>query len=66
MSEEQLRTLSAFMQISIDGYYCDAKGDMSFAKKPLDDAEWNKSVNRNPNSGGMLLFGRATYEMMAE
>jgi hypothetical protein len=33
------RALSAFTQISLDGCYCDARGDMSFAHKPPDDLE---------------------------
>lgn len=65
MPKKQSRTLSAFMQISLDGYYRDAKDDMSFAHKPPDDAEWNAFVKGNASSGGMLLFGRTTYDMMA-
>lgn len=59
------RHLTAFLQISLDGYYADAKGDMSFAHKPPDDSEWNEFVAGNARNGGMLLFGRITYEMMA-
>lgn len=59
------RTLGTFMQISLDGYYCDAHGDMSFAHKPPDDTEWHEFVAGNAKGGGMLLFGRTTYEMMA-
>ena len=65
MPNQHARTLSSFMQISLDGYYCDAQGDMSFAHKPPDDAEWNAFVSGNAAGGGMLLFGRITYEMMA-
>jgi dihydrofolate reductase len=53
------------MQISLDGYYCDPRGDMSFAHKPPDDAEWHEFVAGNASGGGMLLFGRKTYEVMA-
>jgi dihydrofolate reductase len=53
------------MQISLDGYYCDSRGDMSFAHKPPEDAEWQQFVTENASGGGMLLFGRTTYEMMA-
>lgn len=53
------------MQVSLDGYYCDARGDMSFAHKPPDDAEWQEFVSGNASGGGMLLFGRTTYQMMA-
>ncbi len=59
------RKLAAFIQISLDGYTCDAQGDMSFAHKAPADAEWNEFVAGNARGGGMLLFGRKTYEMMA-
>jgi dihydrofolate reductase len=59
------RTLSAFLQISLDGYYCDAHGNMDFAHKDPDDTEWNRFVTSNAKGGGMLVFGRTTYEMMA-
>ena len=59
------RSLGAFVHVSLDGYYCDPRGDMSFAHKPPDDAEWNEFVTTNASSGGMLLFGRKTYDMMA-
>jgi len=31
MSSTKSRQLTAFMQVSLDGYFCDAYGDMSFA-----------------------------------
>lgn len=61
----QSRKLGAFIHISLDGYYCDPRGDMSFAHKPPDDAEWNDFVTGNASGGGVLLFGRTTYDMMA-
>ena len=59
------RKLSSFLQISLDGYYCDAHGNMDFAHKPPDDTEWNRFVASNAKGGGVLVFGRTTYEMMA-
>jgi dihydrofolate reductase len=53
------------MEISLDGYFCDARGDMSFAHKTPDDAEWHQFVSENASGGGVLLLGRKTYEMMA-
>ena len=58
MPEKPSRTLSAFMQVSLDGYYCDPRGDMSFARKPPEDTEWHEFVSGNASGGGMLLFGR--------
>lgn len=58
-----MRTLSVFNNVSLDGYFTDAAGDMSWAHK--NDAEWHAFTNGNAQGGGALLFGRKTYEMMA-
>ena len=58
-----MRRLTAFEQVSLDGFFVDAKGDMSWAHKQ--DPEWNEFAAGNAKGGGMLLFGRVTYEMMA-
>ncbi len=58
-----MRRLIAFEQVSLDGYFVDAKGDMSWAHKQ--DPEWNEFAASNASGGGTLLFGRVTYEMMA-
>jgi dihydrofolate reductase len=57
-----MRKLIVFNQVSLDGYFTDAKGDMSWAHKS--DQEWNAFVEGNATSGGVLLFGRITYQMM--
>ena len=57
-----MRKLIVFNQVSLDGYFTDADGDMSWAHKQ--DAEWNAFVAENARSGGELLFGRITYELM--
>jgi dihydrofolate reductase len=58
-----MRKLIVFNQASLDGYFVDATGDMSWAHK--DDPEWNAFASENASGGGGLLFGRVTYEMMA-
>ena len=60
-----MRRVIAFEQVSLDGYFVDANGDMSWAHKDPADAEWNAFVGSNASGGGALLFGRITYEMMA-
>jgi dihydrofolate reductase len=40
-------------------------GDMSWAKADHQDAEWNAFVAENASGGGVLVFGRITYELMA-
>lgn len=57
-----MRKLRVFESISIDGYFTDDHGDMSWAH--TDDAEFTDWVAGNAGSGGELLFGRKTYEMM--
>jgi dihydrofolate reductase len=49
--------------MSLDGYFTDANGDMSWAHKQ--DPEWQAFVSENARGGGQLLFGRITYNLMA-
>lgn len=58
-----MRKLSVFNSVTLDGYFSDVHGDMSWAHKQ--DAEWNAFVGGNASGGGELLFGRITYELMA-
>jgi dihydrofolate reductase len=55
--------LVAYTSVSLDGYFTDANGDMSWAHKH--DPEWQAFVSANASGGGQLLFGRVTYELMA-
>jgi len=55
--------LVVFNQVTLDGYFADPKGDMSWAHKQ--DAEWNAFVADNAHGDSALLFGRITYDMMA-
>ncbi len=60
-----MRKLIVFNHVSLDGYFVDANGDMSWAKADHNDAEWNEFVSGNASGEGALVFGRVTYEMMA-
>lgn len=60
-----MRKLIVFNHVSLDGYFTDLKSDMSFARNPIPDAEWDAFVSRNAGGGGTLVLGRITYEMMA-
>lgn len=59
-----MRKLSVFNHISLDGYFVDKNGQMSWAKAHQDQ-EWNSFVAENAKGGGALVFGRVTYQMMA-
>ena len=61
-----MRRLIVFNMISLDGYFVDENGDMSWAHSDRsNDAEFNEFVQNNAKGGGELLFGRKTYELMA-
>jgi dihydrofolate reductase len=59
-----MRKLRVFESVSVDGYFADPGGDMSFAHHHGQDPEFGSWVAANASSGGALLFGRKTYEMM--
>ncbi len=58
-----MRKVIVFNQVSLDGFFTDAKGDMSWAHKQ--DPEWLDFVNGNAKGGGEAIYGRKTYELMA-
>lgn len=58
-----MRKLMVFNNITLDGYFTDANSDMSWAHKNADE-EWNKFTAENASGGGVLLFGRKTYDLM--
>ena len=58
-----MRKLAVFNNVTLDGYFTDANGDMSWAH--TDDPEWNAFVAENAKGGGEAVYGRITYQMMA-
>ncbi len=60
-----MRKLSVFNNVSLDGFFTDRDGDMSWAHAAGPDPEFDAYVAGNAGSGGTLLFGRVTYQMMA-
>jgi len=58
-----MRKIRVFENVSLDGFFADEKGDMSWAHKH--DEEWNAFASGNAGGEAELLFGRVTYEMMA-
>jgi dihydrofolate reductase len=57
-----MQKLMAFNSVTLDGYFTDQNGDMSWAHK--NDPEWNEFTAGNAGGDGTLLFGRVTYQMM--
>jgi dihydrofolate reductase len=57
-----MRELIIFNQITLDGFFVDAHGDMSWAH--TQDPEWARFTSDNASGDAVLLFGRITYQMM--
>jgi dihydrofolate reductase len=55
----------AFEMVTLDGCYASTDGDFEWTHRRERDAEWDAFVQGNAASGGELVFGRRTYEMMA-
>lgn len=58
-----MRRLAVFNNVSLDGFFVDANGDMSWAHQQ--DPEWNEFAAQNASGNGELVFGRVTYDIMA-
>jgi dihydrofolate reductase len=59
-----MQKLGVFNSLSLDGYFTDAQGDMSWAHRP--DEEMQSFAGENASGGGTLLFGRVTYDLMRQ
>jgi dihydrofolate reductase len=60
-----MRELVAFINVTLDGYFAGPNGDLGWAHEGKQDTEWNAFVAENAQSGGQLLLGRVTYDLMA-
>jgi dihydrofolate reductase len=58
-----MRKLVVYNSVSLDGFFTDLAGDMTWAHHR--DPEWQSFVSENARGGGELVFGRVTYELMA-
>ena len=59
-----MRKLGVFENLSLDGYFTDALGDIGWAHDGPDDPEFDQFSRSNAKGGGALLLGRVTYETM--
>lgn len=57
--------LTVFNNLTLDGCFAARNGDFSWAHAAGEDPEWKAFVSGNAHSGGVLVFGRVTYELMA-
>lgn len=63
--ESRMRHLAVFNNVSLDGYFSGPGGDLRWAREAASDPEYHEFVSRNASGGGVLVFGRITYELMA-
>ena len=57
-----MRKLNAFNFVTLNGYFKGPNGDVSWHRHGTEENEY---ASEGLKSGGTLLFGRVTYEMMA-
>lgn len=59
-----MRKLTVFNHVSLDGYFTDKDSSLNWVHME-NDPEFDQFVQGNAQSGGELIFGRITYQMMA-
>ena len=59
-----MRKLTVFNHISLDGYFTDKDSSLNWVHM-ANDPEFDQFVQGNAQSGGELIFGRKTFQMMA-
>jgi hypothetical protein len=57
-----MRRLIVFNHMSLDGYFTDAQGDMSFARNDNPDAEWDAFVAGNKEKLPLKLTKTRTFD----
>jgi dihydrofolate reductase len=60
-----MRRLIVFNSTTLDGYFVGPNGDLGWAHGGPPDPEFDAFIADNAGSGGQLLFGRVTYQLMA-
>jgi dihydrofolate reductase len=60
-----MRKLIVFNNVTLDGYFTDSNGGMSWAHYGSDDPEFGAFIAGNASGDGQLLLGRITYDLMA-
>jgi dihydrofolate reductase len=60
--DDKMRKLGVFNLVTLDGYFAGQGSDISWHNV---DAEFQEYAEEKSSSGNTLLFGRVTYELMA-
>lgn len=56
--------LAVFNSVSLDGYFTGPNGELDWAHRAESDPEFDAFVEGNAQGGGVMVFGRVTYQMM--
>lgn len=59
-----MRRISVFNNVSVDGFFAGPRGEIDWFKVIRADTEYDAFTRRNSQSGGVLMLGHTTYEMM--
>ena len=59
-----MKKINAFCYVSVDGYFAGPNGEIDWFKAIRKDPEYEAFTRKQANSGGPLMFGHTTYEMM--
>jgi dihydrofolate reductase len=59
-----MRKISVFNHVTVDGFFAGPDGEIDWFKVIKKDSEWDKFTHEQSRSGGTLMFGHTTYEMM--
>ncbi len=60
-----MQNLISFTNVTLNGFFAGPNGDLGWAHTRMRDPEWDAFVADNAKSGGTLLLGRVTYDIMA-
>jgi dihydrofolate reductase len=59
-----MRKITVFNFITLDGFFAGPLGEIDWFKSIKKDEEFDKETHDQVKSGGTVIFGRTTYEMM--
>ena len=59
-----MRKINTFTFVSVDGFYAGPHDEIDWFKAIKKDDEYDAFTHRQSRSGGVLIFGHTTYEMM--
>ena len=59
-----MRKIIVFNYVTLDGFFAGPRGEIDWFKSIKKDDEFEKETHYQARSGGTVLFGRTTYDMM--